>query len=212
MRCVRSLRWLVAASRAGTSTASRFPAGPSPWRTSTCRLAASSTGMRSRRPLCPVQHRRTASPSAPLLRRPPPARRPPLAVRRRVSSIFRTMSASPISIWPGRRATARWSTSKRYTALGMATDQGKTSNVVALSAACRKAECGRARCRSHPHFARRSRPLPWAFWRAPAHGTRGLTCAGSPCTISTRREIPCGSHWAYWFRPRAYPSGGESLC
>jgi len=103
---------------------------------------------------------------------------------------------------------------KRYTTLGMATDQGKTSNMVALSRLAEKQgvavpDAGLTTFR--PPFT------PVTMGLLAGAGARN---AGAHVRrialhdLHAAHDPQCQPLWqplGYWFRPRAYPAGGESL-
>ncbi len=99
---------------------------------------------------------------------------------------------------------------KRYTTLGMATDQGKTSNMVALS---RLAERGHVTVPQaglttfRPPFTPVTMGL---FAGAGAHNAGAHERRLALYDVHEARG-PVWQPLGYWFRPRAYPLGSETL-
>ena len=99
---------------------------------------------------------------------------------------------------------------KRYTTLGMATDQGKTSNMAALARLAGAAgvdipQAGLTRFR--PPFT----PLTLAALAGPDAG--GHIAPSRRLALHDRhmRLTPLWQPLGYWHRPRAYPQPGETL-
>ena len=99
---------------------------------------------------------------------------------------------------------------KRYTTLGMATDQGKTSNMAALARLAGAAgvdipQAGLTRFR--PPFT----PLTLAALAGPDAG--GHIAPSRRLALHDRhmRLAPLWQPLGYWHRPRAYPLAGETL-
>lgn len=99
---------------------------------------------------------------------------------------------------------------KRYTTLGMATDQGKTSNLVGL------ARLARSEGRPVPSvglttFRPPYTPVTLGVLAAEATGAH-LDPRRRPVLYNTHAaEQPIWQPVGYWHRPRAYPLGGENL-
>lgn len=99
---------------------------------------------------------------------------------------------------------------KRYTTLGMATDQGKTSNMAALSRLAEKQgvaipEAGFTTFRP-PYTPVTMGVLAGAGARDAGAHVRRLALYG----LHTAKN-PIWQPLGYWFRPRAYPQGSETL-
>ncbi len=99
---------------------------------------------------------------------------------------------------------------KRYTTLGMATDQGKTSNMLALA---RLAEKGRVAIPDaglttfRPPFT----PATMGLLGGPAARHAGAHVRRIALHDSHAALNPIWQPLGYWFRPRAYPRGTETL-
>jgi methylglutamate dehydrogenase subunit C len=99
---------------------------------------------------------------------------------------------------------------KRYTTLGMATDQGKTSNMVALSRLAEKQSV------AVPDAGLTTFRPPFTPVTMGLLAGAGARNAGAHVRRIALHDIhaaqdPLWQPLGYWFRPRAYPSGGESL-
>jgi methylglutamate dehydrogenase subunit C len=99
---------------------------------------------------------------------------------------------------------------KRYTTLGMATDQGKLSNMAALGRLAEKQgvaipEAGLTTFRP-PYTPLTMGALAGASAGAAAAPTRRLALYDMH-----QAKNPIWQPLGYWFRPRAYPMGGETL-
>ncbi len=99
---------------------------------------------------------------------------------------------------------------KRYTTLGMATDQGKTSNMVALSRLAEKQrvtvpEAGLTTFR--PPFT----PVTMGLLAGAGARNAGAHVRRIPLHGLHEKHDPIWQPLGYWFRPRAYPVNGESL-
>lgn len=99
---------------------------------------------------------------------------------------------------------------KRYTTLGMATDQGKTSNMVALSRLAEKQgvavpDAGLTTFR--PPFT----PVTMGLLAGAGARNAGAHVRRIALHDIHAAQDPLWQPLGYWFRPRAYPSGGESL-
>jgi methylglutamate dehydrogenase subunit C len=99
---------------------------------------------------------------------------------------------------------------KRYTTLGMATDQGKTSNMAALSRLARAAgvaipEAGLTTFR--PPYV----PLTLGALAGPDGGGHGAPTRRLTLYDRHARLKPLWQPLGYWHRPRAYPVNGETL-
>lgn len=99
---------------------------------------------------------------------------------------------------------------KRYTTLGMATDQGKTSNMVALSRLAEKQhvtvpEAGLTTFR--PPFT----PVTMGLMAGAGARNAGAHVRRIPLHSLHEAHDPIWQPLGYWFRPRAYPVNGESL-
>jgi sarcosine oxidase subunit alpha len=97
---------------------------------------------------------------------------------------------------------------KRYTTLGMATDQGKLSNINGL-AVLADALNARSRRSAPPPSARPSAPSPWAPSRARRGATIFQPLRRTP--IHARHE-EAGAAWepvGHWRRPYCFPKPGE---
>ena len=98
---------------------------------------------------------------------------------------------------------------KRYTTLGMGTDQGKTSNIHAL------ALMARARSQSIEARARRPSVRPIRRSRSAfspgASGTHSGRCAGRRCTTGTCATAPKCSTVGLWKRPLFYRSARAAM-
>jgi sarcosine oxidase subunit alpha len=98
---------------------------------------------------------------------------------------------------------------KRYTTLGMATDQGKLSNIngLAVLADALNAPIPQVGTTTfRPPFT----PSPWA----PSRARRGARCSSrSAARRSMRRHEEAGAAWepvGHWRRPYCFPRPGES--
>ncbi|MFM9937625.1 MAG: FAD-dependent oxidoreductase [Novosphingobium sp.] len=103
---------------------------------------------------------------------------------------------------------------KRYTTLGMATDQGKTSNMVALSRLAEKQgvavpDAGLTTFRP-PFTPVTMGLLAGAGARNAGAHVRRIALHDLHAAHDPQRQ-PLWQPLGYWFRPRAYPVGGESL-
>ena len=99
---------------------------------------------------------------------------------------------------------------KRYTTLGMATDQGKTSNLVGL------AQLARAEGRPMPEvglttFRPPYTPTTLGLLAGEAVGERLAPQRRSPLHAVHQARAPLWQPSGYWSRPRAFPHAGESL-
>ena len=99
---------------------------------------------------------------------------------------------------------------KRYTTLGMATDQGKTSNINALEALSRAAgrpvpEVGITTFR--PPFT----PVSMGLMAGAAQGTHAVPTRRPALFDLHATRAPIWLNAGYWKRPRAYPQGSEGL-
>ena len=99
---------------------------------------------------------------------------------------------------------------KRYTTLGMATDQGKTSNINALEALARHAgrpvpEVGITTFR--PPFT----PVSMGLMAGAAQGTHAVPTRRPALFDLHAAKEPIWLNAGYWKRPRAYPQGTEGL-
>jgi methylglutamate dehydrogenase subunit C len=99
---------------------------------------------------------------------------------------------------------------KRYTTLGMATDQGKTSNMAALSRLAGAAgvaipQAGLTTFR--PPFV----PLTLGTLAGPDGGGHGAPTRRLALYDRHQRLNPIWQPLGYWHRPRAYPIGSETL-
>ena len=99
---------------------------------------------------------------------------------------------------------------KRYTTLGMATDQGKTSNMAALSrlASAAGASIPQAGLTTfRPPFV----PLTLGALAGPDGGGHGAPTRRLALYDRHQRLAPIWQPLGYWHRPRAYPVGDETL-
>ncbi|WP_421838466.1 2Fe-2S iron-sulfur cluster-binding protein [Novosphingobium sp.] len=99
---------------------------------------------------------------------------------------------------------------KRYTTLGMATDQGKTSNMVALSRLAEKQgvtvpQAGLTTFR--PPFT----PVTMGLLAGAGARNAGAHVRRIPLHALHEAHDPIWQPLGYWFRPRAYPVDGENL-
>ncbi len=99
---------------------------------------------------------------------------------------------------------------KRYTTLGMATDQGKTSNMVALSRIAEKQgvtvpDAGLTTFR--PPFT----PVTMGLLAGAGARNAGAHVRRIALYDIHAAHDPLWQPLGYWFRPRAYPAGGETL-
>ncbi|MBX9884186.1 MAG: (2Fe-2S)-binding protein [Novosphingobium sp.] len=99
---------------------------------------------------------------------------------------------------------------KRYTTLGMATDQGKTSNMVALSRLAEKQgvsvpEAGLTTFR--PPYT----PVTMGLMAGAGARNAGAHVRRIPLHALHEAQDPIWQPLGYWFRPRAYPVHGETL-
>ncbi|HEY0315774.1 MAG TPA: 2Fe-2S iron-sulfur cluster-binding protein [Sphingomonas sp.] len=99
---------------------------------------------------------------------------------------------------------------KRYTTLGMATDQGKTGNMVALSRLAEKQgvavpDAGLTTFR--PPFT----PVTMGVLAGPGARTAGAHVRRIPLHDAHEARGAVWQPLGYWFRPRAYPLGREAL-
>ena len=99
---------------------------------------------------------------------------------------------------------------KRYTTLGMATDQGKTSNLIGL------ARLAEAEERSPPEvglttFRPPYTPVTLAALAGEATGAHMAPVRRTPLQAVHAARQPPWQPVGYWMRPRAYPNPGESL-
>ena len=99
---------------------------------------------------------------------------------------------------------------KRYTTLGMATDQGKTGNMVALSRIAEKRgvavpDAGLTTFR--PPFT----PVTMGALAGPAARTAGAHVRRIALHDAHDARAPIWQPAGYWVRPRAYPREGETL-
>ncbi|WP_404710056.1 FAD-dependent oxidoreductase [Sphingomonas sp. MMS24-J13] len=98
---------------------------------------------------------------------------------------------------------------KRYTTLGMATDQGKTSNMAALTRLAEKQhvavpEAGLTTFR--PPYT----PVTMGALAGVAGRDAGAHVRRLPLHDEHARRNPIWQPSGYWFRPRTYPIGGET--
>ncbi|WP_156680750.1 2Fe-2S iron-sulfur cluster-binding protein [Sphingomonas profundi] len=98
---------------------------------------------------------------------------------------------------------------KRYTTLGMATDQGKTSNIVALSRLAEKQgvavpDAGVTTFR--PPYT----PVTMGVLAGTAAKSAGAHVRRLPLHDAHARHKPVWQPTGHWFRPRAYPLEGET--
>jgi sarcosine oxidase subunit alpha len=98
---------------------------------------------------------------------------------------------------------------KRYTTLGMATDQGKTSNMAALSRLAEKQhvavpEAGTTTFR--PPYT----PVTMGALAGVAGRDAGAHVRRLPLHDAHDQRKPIWQPTGYWFRPRAYPISGET--
>lgn len=99
---------------------------------------------------------------------------------------------------------------KRYTTLGMATDQGKTSNMVALSRLAEKQGVGIPQAgltTFRPPFT----PVTMGLLAGAGARNAGAHVRRIPLHDPHEARGPIWQPLGYWFRPRAYPVDGESL-
>ncbi len=99
---------------------------------------------------------------------------------------------------------------KRYTTLGMATDQGKTSNMVALARLAEKQgvtvpQAGLTTFR--PPFT----PVTMGLLAGAGARNAGAHVRRIPLHALHEAHDPIWQPLGYWFRPRAYPVNGENL-
>jgi sarcosine oxidase subunit alpha len=99
---------------------------------------------------------------------------------------------------------------KRYTTLGMATDQGKLSNMAALGRLAEKQgvaipEAGLTTFR--PHYT----PVTMGLIAGAGAKDAGAHVRHLALYDVHAAKNPIWQPLGYWFRPRAYPIGGESL-
>jgi sarcosine oxidase subunit alpha len=99
---------------------------------------------------------------------------------------------------------------KRYTTLGMATDQGKTSNMTALSRLAEKQgiavpDAGLTTFR--PPYT----PMTMGTLAGPSAHDAGAHVRRLALYDAHARRAPLWQPVGYWFRPRAYPLAGETL-
>ena len=99
---------------------------------------------------------------------------------------------------------------KRYTTLGMATDQGKTSNMVALSRVAEKRgvtvpEAGTTTFR--PPYT----PVTMGALAGTAARTASAHVRRLPLHAAHEERHPIWQPAGYWVRPRAFPINGETL-
>lgn len=99
---------------------------------------------------------------------------------------------------------------KRYTTVGMATDQGKTSNILAL------AHLARLRGRPIPEvgvttFRPPYTPVTLGSLAGPAAAGHVAPTRRTPLFAVHEALAPIWQPSGYWVRPRAYPQPGESL-
>lgn len=99
---------------------------------------------------------------------------------------------------------------KRYTTLGMATDQGKTGNMVALDRIARREgiavpEAGITTFR--PPFT----PVTMGALAGAATGSHAKPTRRAALYHLHAAKNPIWFNAGYWKRPRAYPQGGENL-
>ena len=99
---------------------------------------------------------------------------------------------------------------KRYTTLGMATDQGKTSNVPALGIMAALERPADSRSSPPPPFARRSCRSPSARWPAITAAPISAPPAARRATPGPSGRAPSSSKRAYGCAPSTYPRPGES--
>ncbi len=99
---------------------------------------------------------------------------------------------------------------KRYTTLGMATDQGKLSNMAALGRLAEKQgvaipEAGLTTFR--PPYT----PVTMGLFAGPGAKDGGAHVRRLALYDVHAAKNPIWQPLGYWFRPRAYPTGGETL-
>ncbi len=99
---------------------------------------------------------------------------------------------------------------KRYTTLGMATDQGKTSNMAALARLAQRQgvaipEAGLTTFR--PPYT----PVTMGLLAGPAAKDAGAAIRRVPLYGLHQAQEPIWQPLGYWMRPRAYPRAAETL-
>jgi sarcosine oxidase subunit alpha len=99
---------------------------------------------------------------------------------------------------------------KRYTTLGMATDQGKTSNIIALSRLAEKQGVtvpGAGLTTFRPPFT----PVTMGALAGTGARDAGAHVRRIALHDAHQERKPVWRPIGYWFRPRAYPIGDETL-
>jgi sarcosine oxidase subunit alpha len=99
---------------------------------------------------------------------------------------------------------------KRYTTLGMATDQGKTSNLLGLA---RLADAGGTSMRKAglTTFRPPYTPVTLGLLSGEAVGAQAAPQRRGPLQALHSRRGPVWQPTGYWLRPRAFPRPGETL-